>query len=343
MKKIGDSAPTGVTTFPAVSGWIIFIRNFIKLPVRTLINDIKYSLYLSFYLLTRNNTGGRPMIRLYKEGLPSNYDRPVCFFSSYDDESIVRKSVYYYLNELVLAGFDIVFVSSSDAILEEDLRKLSECCIRIINRENKGYDFYSWKIGLEKYPNYNSHTALLLANDSVWGPIFGIKNLIGRLENCDADIVGMTDCFLMHPHLQSYFLYCKKNVVISEEFLHFFHEIVALDSKEVVIREYEVGFCRLLAHKFRITSLYRLESIMAKIGHHATGAKYHEDEFKYYVRSNKQIEPMTHLWRHFVTEYKFPFIKKSLMTRRGINAEEILKVLAESGSTYNADNLTDWR
>ena len=93
--------------------------------------------------------------------------------------------------------------------------------MRIINRENKGYDFYGWKTGLEKYTRYKDHVGLLLANDSVIGPLFSISNIVSTLENCDADVIGMTDSFQFHPHLQSYFLYCKKNVVLSEEFLRF--------------------------------------------------------------------------------------------------------------------------
>jgi lipopolysaccharide biosynthesis protein len=180
------------------------------LAFKRLIKDIRYFFHSSLYSLTKKGVGKNPTVRLHKKGLPSNYSRPVCFFSSYDKESIVRKSVYYYLNEIIQAGFDIVFISTSDAITDEDLKKLSACCVTVINRENSGIDFYSWKTGLEKYQNFNMHTALLLANDSVLGPVFSIKNIINRLEKYDADIVGMTDSFMMRPHLQSYFIFCKK-------------------------------------------------------------------------------------------------------------------------------------
>lgn len=38
----------------------------------------------------------------------------------------------------------------------------------------------------------------------------------------------------------------------------------------------------------------------------------------------------------------FPFLKKSLLTKRGVGIEEVSTALAESGSTYNIDILADW-
>lgn len=302
------------------------MKNFIKWPLKTLVKDFKYFRDSSFYLLTKGKTAEKPLVRLEKEGAPTNYDRPVCFFCSYDSENIIRENVYYYLDKLVRAGFDIVFISSSDTIADADWGRLSECCIKIINRENRGYDFYGWKTGIEKYPQYRSHPALLLANDSVLGPLFDIRDIISKLENCDADIIGMTNCFHFHSHLQSYFLYCKKAVVLSDEFLSFFQEINALELKIAIIRKYEVGFSRTLSHRFRIAALYDLEHVLAHVSYHKKPMKW--------------IEPTFHLWKPLITEFKFPFLKKSLITRMGVSVEEISKVLTESNSTYNLEILS---
>ncbi|MDQ3185973.1 MAG: rhamnan synthesis F family protein [Pseudomonadota bacterium] len=305
------------------------MKKLIKWPIKAIVNNFKYFRDLSLYLLTRKRQSEKPLIRYYKEGLilPS-YDRPVCFFCSYDKENVVRENVYYYLEQLALAGFDIVFISSSDAISDADLKKLSECCIKIISRENKGYDFYSWKTGLEKYPQHISHKGLLLANDSVLGPLFSIKDIIARLENHGADIVGMTDCFLFYPHLQSYFLYCKNSVIVSEEFIGFFKRVDVLELKMAIIRRYEVGFSRSLGRRFKLSALYNLESVV--------------DPVRYIERPKKWIEPTSHFWKPLITEFKFPFLKKSLLTRRGVSIEKIAAALAESGSTYDVDILTDW-
>lgn len=306
------------------------MKKFMKWPKKAIHRELKYFWDLSFYFLTRERVRVRekPLVRYCEDGdISQNYAKPVCFFCSYDKESIIRRNVYHYLNELFLAGFNIVFISSSDTISDADLRKLSGCCIRIISRENKGYDFYSWKIGLAKYPQYGAHAGLLLANDSVLGPLFSIHDIIARLENDDAEIVGMTDCFQIYPHLQSYFLYCKKSVILSKEFIDFFNRVEALELKAAIIRKYEIGFSRLLSHRFRLSALYNLESAL--------------DRIQYVDRPKKWIEPTFHLWKPLVTEFKFPFLKKSLLTRRGVSIEEISVTLAESSSAYDIRILAD--
>ncbi|TYP86050.1 rhamnosyltransferase [Nitrosomonas communis] len=113
----------------------------------------------------------KPKVRYSKPGhLSPTYARPICLFCSFDEKSVIRKNVYYYLSELKLAGFDIIFISSSEMILDTELKEFSKLYIRIIIRENRGYDFYGWKVGLQEYPQYHLHRALLLANDSVLGP-----------------------------------------------------------------------------------------------------------------------------------------------------------------------------
>lgn len=299
-----------------------------KWPIKMIVKELRYARDLSVYLLTREKVRKEPLVRLDEKGLVSpDYTRPVCLFCSYDYKSIVRKNVYQYLDALALAGFNIIFISSSDDIAISDLQKLSRCCVRIINRENKGYDFYGWKTGLEKYARYKDHAGLLLANDSVIGPLFSISNIVTTLENYDADVIGMTDSFQFHPHLQSYFLYCKKNVVLSEEFLLFFKEVDILDLKNAVIRKYEVGFSRLLRHRFRLAALYGLEPALARTN--------------FNQRPIKWIEPTLHLWKPLITEFKFPFIKKSVLTRKGVSVGEVLPVLIETASHYNMATLDD--
>lgn len=299
-----------------------------KWPIKMIVKELRYARDLSVYLLTREKVRKEPLVRLDEKGLVSpDYTRPVCLFCSYDYKSIVRKNVYQYLDALALAGFNIIFISSSDDIAISDLEKLSRCCVRIINRENKGYDFYGWKTGLEKYARYKDHAGLLLANDSVIGPLFSISNIVTTLENYDADVIGMTDSFQFHPHLQSYFLYCKKNVVLSEEFLRFFKEVDILELKNAVIRKYEVGFSRLLRHRFRLAALYGLEPALARTN--------------FNQRPIRWIEPTLHLWKPLITEFKFPFIKKSVLTRKGVSVGEVVPVLIETASHYNMAILDD--
>ena len=299
----------------------------LKWRVKSILKDLGYQCELLLYVLTRGQSSNEPHIRYNVEGaIPPDHVRPVCLFSSYDSESIVRESVYYYLRQLKMAGFDTVFISTSDAISELDLKKLAGYCIRIISRENRGYDFYSWKVGLEAYPQYHEHAGLLLANDSVYGPLFDFGDIITRLGNCDADIVGMTDSFRYYPHLQSYFIYCKRSVVLSKEFINFFDQVKVIQLKSVVVRKYEVGFARILGKQFRLAALYPLEDML--------------DQAAYIERPKCEIDPTFRLWKLLIVKFKFPFLKRSLLTRRGVSPYEVTSVLAQSDSDFDVYMLT---
>ena len=288
--------------------------------------DIKYFWNFSRYLITRK-AQSEPLIRIDTEALRPDYSRPLCLFCSFDKESVIRESVYWYLKELLLAGFNIIFISTSDTISDVDLEKLSQCCIRIINRENKGYDFYGWKTALEKYPQYQLHKSLLLANDSVIGPLFSMRDLLPKLESYDADIIGMTDCFHFHPHLQSYFIYCKKKVVTSKEFALFFQRVDILDLKIAIIRKYEVGFSRFLGRRFRIAALYDVREVVNRVNYHQKPVRW--------------INPTFHLWKTLITDFKFPFLKRNLLTDNVTNKQEVLETL-RTHTSYNVDLLVNW-
>ena len=295
---------------------------------KIVIIELKYFYHTIFFSFRKEELQREPIVRYSHSGsVKANYDQPICFFCSYDKHSDIKENVYYYLNELRLAGFDIIFISSSNTLSKDDLEKLSSQCIKIINRENKGYDFYGWKIALREYPDYRMHKALLLANDSVLGPFFSIKNIINRLENEEADIIGMTDSLQFHPHLQSYFLYCKKTVTNSQEFIGFFNSIDVLGFKMAIVRKYEVGFSQSLCNRFKLCALYSLNNTLSRIQ---------------YLEKPKNLIDATHdLWKPLITELKFPFLKKRIVAKRGITIGEIAEVLTESNSNYPPGILAD--
>lgn len=303
------------------------MKEFIKIIFIKTKRELKYLFYLLSHTFTRKNYEV-PIIRYVKRGaIPPNYTNPCAFFCSYDSSNKIREYVYHYLKELYKSGFTIIFISSNDIIPLTDFRRLSKYCTRIINRENKGYDFYGWKIGLKIYSQHNKHTGILLVNDSVIGPLFDIKDIVEKLENNNADVIGMTNCFLLHPHLQSYFLYCKKSVTTSKEFSKFFNQVRAFNHKIVIIRKYEIGFSRLFRQRFKLEALYNLESIMEKI--------------EYDERPKRMVDPTFHLWKPLINEFQFPFLKKNLARKRGVNIDEISAVLVKNGSVYEIDSLID--
>jgi glycosyltransferase involved in cell wall biosynthesis len=133
----------------------------------------------------------------------------------------------------------------------------------------------------------------------------------------------MTDNFRYYPHLQSYFIYCKRPVVLSKEFVNFFEQVKVIQLKSAVVRKYEVGFTQMLGKKFQLAALYPVEGLF--------------NQAAYSVRPKSAIDPTFQSWKLLITKFKFPFLKKSLLTKRGVNIHEVTSVLAESGSDYDAN------
>ena len=166
----------------------------------------------------------------------------LCIFAHYDQDGIVDPYVLAYLTALRDCGFSIVFVTVC-RLSEGDKERLKERCFDVIERENIGHDFGSWSVGLAKYRAV-SQGRLLIANDSVYGPIGSLKESLEILTSQRADFYGMVLSNEIVPHLQSWFLLFEPHVVASQAFADVFCQPPMHRPKEDVIRDFELRATR---------------------------------------------------------------------------------------------------
>lgn len=215
---------------------------------------------------------------------PENF----CIFAHYDRDGVVDPYVYYYLNALRGAGFEIIFVSSSQ-LQESDLSKLRIMCFDTIIRENVGHDFGSWSVGLQRH-KHRIQNRLLLANDSVYGPIFPLDLVISRLVACGGDFYGMVKSMEHVPHIQSWFMLFDAKVVHSSAFERIFCQQPKVAPKEVVISEFEL----------RATQALEAEGFTCSALYDASGCALARN-------------PTSYLWRQLVDVYGIPFLKVGMI------------------------------
>lgn len=163
-------------------------------------------------------------------------------FAHYDKNDIIDDYVIYYLSKLSEISSEIYFVSTATLPLRE-LSKIKKICKKIILRDNVGYDFMSYKIGineidLERFDN------LILCNDSVYGPLYDLEKIFLEMEDSLCDFWGMTENYNVSYHLQSYFLVFKKRMFLSGSFRNFWDSVDILNSKKEIILKYEIGLTR---------------------------------------------------------------------------------------------------
>ena len=242
-------------------------------------------------------------------------------FVHYDRDDIVDDYVYYYLSELRKHCSYLLFVSTAK-LQKDDLQKLSTYCSEVMPRENVGYDFMSYKVGLERFAYYE-YDEVVLCNDSVYGPIKPLERLFEEMAHRECDFWGITDNTDISYHLQSYFLVFKKNVLRSDAFRKFWHQVEVLDDKNEIIEKYEIGLTGFLqANGFRSSAYTRFQPTKrqklnvflkkftpGKIVRKTISILAGKDKIK---RIGK-LNATHHFWKELLLSGKMPFIKIELL------------------------------
>jgi lipopolysaccharide biosynthesis protein len=232
----------------------------------------------------------------------------VCLFAHFDKDDKVDDYVLRYLASLRQSNFSIVFISTSNLPAAETARLQGTCC-DVILRPNAGLDFASWSAGFAK------HTAaiggrLLLANDSVYGPIGSLQDALDRLTRVPADFYGMVESVEIAPHLQSWFLLLPPHVVRSAAFGAILAQPFANMTRKQIVRNGEVGLSRqLMRAGFRYRALHQNARHGLPTRHDANAMLLH--------------------WRELLLEDGIPFLKVELLRDNPLGLDDAAQILRE--------------
>jgi glycosyltransferase involved in cell wall biosynthesis len=181
-----------------------------------------------------------------------NKDENYCIYVGYNPESRIRPDVLEQLKALSLE-YSIIYITTSSELIKHDplFNEVSKLVSQIIIRENKGHDFGSWKIGLSMLKtlknDFSKIQSILLMNDSLYGPLFGMDKIINRTLNSDADITSMTSSVEYGPHAQSYYISYNNKIINSSIFKDFwdsseFKNADSIENKKRFVLDNEIGF-----------------------------------------------------------------------------------------------------
>jgi hypothetical protein len=166
----------------------------------------------------------------------------MAIFATYSPNGQLKSHVQHYLASLIRHNISVILIMNTDNPAITLNREFVEPLNGAFIRRAEGYDFAAWAHVLRLYPKLYETKILYLVNDSVIGPTndsdFG--ELLERLRNDEADLIGLTDNFERGWHLQSYFLALKSRSLSSSPFQKFVNEIVSYQDKVDVINEFEV-------------------------------------------------------------------------------------------------------
>jgi len=167
--------------------------------------------------------------------------RRACVFAHFDAAGQVRAHTRDYLLALREVGYGIVFVTNAGALAPESAAWLEGQCHQVLVRRNLGYDFGAFRDGiLALETELAGLDSLLIANDSVYGPLHPLADIQARQNFVTADVWSMTDSWQHRFHLQSYFVAFGPMALCSRAFLDFWRGVRNLRSKWAAVRFYEL-------------------------------------------------------------------------------------------------------
>lgn len=272
--------------------------------------DSKLSSYLAALRYRLGGDGALFLCETHKplESRPPPGRRTLVLFAHFDPQGIVDPYVTYYLRALHNLGATILFVSGSPVLTPESVAPIRALCAGIFTRRTLALDFGSWHLGwcifradgwsLEQFDR------LVLANDSVFGPLFPLEEMWNSFR--DADMYGAIESAERDRHLQSFFLAWDLNSRTRPFLNDFWNGFQYIVDKHTLVRKYEIGVSK-RARKagFRTKPFISAATAEANYGlspRHQWAGKF----------SGSPINNTLYFWDGLIEHLRFPFLKTIL-------------------------------
>lgn len=245
-------------------------------------------------------------------------------FVHFDAQGLVHDYVVHQLGQLLDAGFRITFVSNAPIFPDASQILVRPFCKEIIWRYNTGYDFGAYKDGIASLGNLQPIETLVLMNDSVYGPFWGLGETLSAIDRKKYDFWGIVDSWeRRRHHLQTFFVVFFAGALSSSAFKTFWRRYPYVNNKNWVIRNGEIRLSQFLTkHHLRLGVLIPFWSVVETMKHRlrvpATELGTRADQaFRARIQLTLLVglplNAMHFFWDVLITDYRCPFIKRELI------------------------------
>lgn len=163
--------------------------------------------------------------------------------AQFDPRGALGPHVRRQVEALAGAVDDLIVVSTSR--LTDGARSFLTRHARLLERENVGYDFLSYRAGLESV-DLEAYDEVTVCNDSYVGPLVDYPTVFETMAGRPADFWGLSETDRIKHHVQSFFVTFRPSATTSAAFRDFWSGTEVLADRSAVIRRYEVGMSRRL-------------------------------------------------------------------------------------------------
>ena len=278
----------------------------------------------------------------------------VAVFVHFDIGGAVQPFVLDYLKALNAHGFSVIFVTNSGRLDKAAQAALKQDCAAVLVRRNVGYDFGAMRDGLRHAALPRANTEMVLvANDSVYGPLADMGPMFQRIDFARADVWGATESYQNRYHLQSFFLVAGRTALASTAWAEFWRSVRPVRSKLWVISRYEVGMTQsLMKGGLRCAAIYPYKELVARIDPSSLVAtekdapeeadpfvanrKTHLARILYAASHRLPLNPTAELWRQLL-QSGFPFLKRELLRDNPAGVIDVADWRPQTDVLFKAD------
>jgi hypothetical protein len=255
--------------------------------------------------------------------------KSVALYVHYAPDGTVSEMVLCQLRLLRASGFAIVFATGAAHVPDAGWDAVKDIAALVVQRQNFGLDFGAWSdLVPEVRRRWPSLDELLLANDSVLGPLFPLDAIVDAMRSGGAGLFGLTESLQGGPHLQSYLLLARGHAA-AHDLLGFLDRLYITHSKWLLIQMSEIRLARWMRTRgHRVAALFGyervIEAALAQPEERVRLAASHarlqglaelSPTEAQAVLMNWPLNPTHHLWHTLVTQMHSPFIKTELVRR----------------------------
>jgi hypothetical protein len=268
----------------------------------------------------------------------------VAIFMHFDRGGRVSVPIITYLKDLVANGRSVIFVTNSGKLTEAAKTQLQEICAAVYIRRNRGYDFGAWRDVIDslKLPAATTEE-LIIINDSMYGPLLPLENLLAKINYDEADIWGMTESWQTRYHLQSFFLAFGPKALRSPAFLKFWQTVKPVPAKTYIVKTYEVGITQaMIKAGLRCAAMWKYDDLVKLvIDRKVLDNLIRAERFRLArtdpILMSRRLQiirirdaaarriamnPTADLWRQLLLT-GFPFIKRELLRKNPTEVEDV--------------------
>lgn len=266
----------------------------------------------------------------------------------FDPDGHVPLDLLNMISALKKKSNEIIFVSTN--INKESALIVKKLC-KLISRENYGYDFWSYKVGIEGISNKKSLDSILLINSSVI--YFNPEKLINKFFQDSPGspaLYGLTESYQIEQHVQSFWIeFCTNELINSKAFDVWWSELMPISEPLEVIKKYEIGMSNYFQNLgVNLKALYTRSPGDQILAACRSIADDHYDvnldqklletgNFSLPLELAKKINPTSILWDVILENYDWIKVKTFDRVNRDFRVYKLLKYLEKNIDAINGN------